>query len=310
MEIKSEVRKYVIENLMNDGPAISLSDTTPLITGGLIDSIGMISLVRFMKAASELCSRRARSTRSAWTPWTRSRAWFPKTGSSASRTLTIGSRAHMSRLIPWRSFPLAFAFLSLFGCRRMHKQAFEKAPLVRGQVEVVRVSETAGLAVDRIRFWSNKMAEPRFFLALVPKTSSHIDEAFILNHGWWDRPEDLLKHLKVDEVYSGMLARGEVRPAIIVIPDVRFSNFYRVNTKRFPFPNYLTLVPVEVAGVVSQHYGIPMERERWAFGGFSFGGYLISGRGKALSGPVRECQRSQRIRRFELDFLACRSPNQ
>lgn len=180
----------------------------------------------------------------------------------------------MSRLIPWRSFPLAFAFLSLFGCRRMHKQAFEKAPLVRGQVEVVRVSETAGLAVDRIRFWSNEMAEPRFFLALVPKTSSHIDEAFILNHGWWDRPEDLLKHLKVDEVYSGMLARGEVRPAIIVIPDVRFSNFYRVNTKRFPFPNYLTLVPVEVAGVVSQHYGIPMERERWAIGGFSFGGYL------------------------------------
>jgi len=180
----------------------------------------------------------------------------------------------MSRLIPWRSFPLTFAFLSLFGCRRLHKEAFEKVPLVRGQVEVVRVSETGGLAIDRVRFWSDEMSEPRFFLALVPKTSSPIDEAFILNHGWWDRPEDLLKHLKVDEVYSGMLARGEVRPAVIVIPDVRFSNFYRVNTKRFPFPNYLTLVPVEVAGVVSQHYGIAMERERWAIGGFSFGGYL------------------------------------
>lgn len=49
MEIKSEVRQYVIENLVNDGPAISLSDTTPLITGGLIDSIGMISLVRFIE---------------------------------------------------------------------------------------------------------------------------------------------------------------------------------------------------------------------------------------------------------------------
>jgi enterochelin esterase-like enzyme len=61
---------------------------------------------------------------------------------------------------------------------------------------------------------------------------------------------------------------------MIVIPDVRFSNFYRVNTRRFPFPNYLTLLPVEVAGVVSEHYGIPMERERWAIGGFSFGGYL------------------------------------
>ena len=50
MEIKVEVRKYVIENLMNDVSAVSLSDTTPLITGGLIDSIGMISLVRFIES--------------------------------------------------------------------------------------------------------------------------------------------------------------------------------------------------------------------------------------------------------------------
>jgi len=49
VEIKVEVRKYLIENLMTDGPAISLGDTTPLITGGLIDSIGMISLVRFIE---------------------------------------------------------------------------------------------------------------------------------------------------------------------------------------------------------------------------------------------------------------------
>jgi len=49
VEIKLEVRKYLIENLMTDGAAISLGDTTPLITGGLIDSIGMISLVRFIE---------------------------------------------------------------------------------------------------------------------------------------------------------------------------------------------------------------------------------------------------------------------
>jgi acyl carrier protein len=49
VEIKVEVRKYLIENLMTDGAAISLGDTTPLITGGLIDSIGMISLVRFIE---------------------------------------------------------------------------------------------------------------------------------------------------------------------------------------------------------------------------------------------------------------------
>jgi acyl carrier protein len=49
VEIKAEVRNYLIENLMTDGAAISLGDTTPLITGGLIDSIGMISLVRFIE---------------------------------------------------------------------------------------------------------------------------------------------------------------------------------------------------------------------------------------------------------------------
>ena len=49
MEIKAEVRKYLIENLMTDGAAISLGDTTPLITGGLIDSIGMIGLVNFLE---------------------------------------------------------------------------------------------------------------------------------------------------------------------------------------------------------------------------------------------------------------------
>jgi len=49
VEIKVEVRNYLIENLMTDGAAISLGDSTPLITGGLIDSIGMISLVRFIE---------------------------------------------------------------------------------------------------------------------------------------------------------------------------------------------------------------------------------------------------------------------
>ncbi len=155
-----------------------------------------------------------------------------------------------------------------------HKEAFEKAPLAPGQIEVVRLSERANLSVERIRFWSKEMNEPRFFLVLVPKTQIAPSEVFILNHGWRDRPEDLLKHLKVDQVYDEMLGRHEVRPAIVVLPDVRFSNFYREYSDRFPFPNYLTLVAEEVAGTVSCHYGIPFERQRWAIGGFSFGGYL------------------------------------
>jgi|SRR5579863_8134249 len=177
----------------------------------------------------------------------------------------------MGRLSQLGGIP--FAFLSLFGCS-WRKYPFEKVPLTRGQVEVARISETPNLTVERIRFWSEEMSEPRFFLALVPKTPASPAEAFILNHGWFDRPEYLLKYLEVDQVYDAMLARGEVRPAVLVIPDVRFKSFYRVNSQRFPFPNYLTLVAEEVAGIVSKHYSIPFERDRWAIGGFSFGGYL------------------------------------
>jgi enterochelin esterase-like enzyme len=165
-----------------------------------------------------------------------------------------------------------------------HKEAFEKAPLAPGQIEVVRLAERTNLAVERIRFWSKEMNEPRFFLALVPKTQVAPSEVFILNHGWRDRPEDLLKHLKVDQVYDEMLGRHEVRPAIVVLPDVRFSSFYWEYSDRFPFPNYLTLVAEEVAGTVSRHYAIPFERQRWAIGGFSFGGYLSMDVGRRYAG--------------------------
>lgn len=50
MEIKAEVRRFVEENFVTDGLGISLDDSTPLISGGLIDSIGMIGLVRFLES--------------------------------------------------------------------------------------------------------------------------------------------------------------------------------------------------------------------------------------------------------------------
>jgi enterochelin esterase-like enzyme len=174
------------------------------------------------------------------------------------------------------------ALLFLSACQ--HKEAFEKAPLSPGQIEVVRLSERTNLAVDRVRFWSSEMNEPRFFLALVPKVKVAPSDVFILNHGWRDRPEDLLKHLKVDQLYDEMLGRGEVRPAIVVLPDVRFNSFYQEFSDRSPYHNYLTLVAEEVAGTVSRHYAIPFERQHWAIGGFSFGGYLSLDVGRRYPG--------------------------
>ncbi len=216
--------------------------------------------------------------------------------------------------------PANWAFLAtslLLGCGRMHKEPFEKAPLARGQIQVVRLSEESNLYVDRVRFWSEEMNEPRFFLALIPKkpaanSAMHVapispenpgspnqnkpappasasepfrpSEVFILNHGWSDRPEFLLRDLHVDKVYNDMLGQGKVRPAILVMPDVRFASFYTEVSDRYPFPNYLTLVAEEVAGTVSKQYGIPFDRSRWSIGGFSFGGYLSLDIGRRYPG--------------------------
>src|ERR1039457_2143549 len=121
----------------------------------------------------------------------------------------------------------------------MHKQPFEKAPLVAGQLETARLAQRSHLVVERLRFWWAQMNEPRFFLALVPKAPATSPRVFILNHGWFDRPEDLLVHLQVDEVLDNMIGAGEAEPAIVVIPDVRFSNSYRQMSQGRLFANYL-----------------------------------------------------------------------
>lgn len=48
-EIKASVRRYVQENFFLAAPPNRLDDATPLITGGIIDSIGMIGLVAFIE---------------------------------------------------------------------------------------------------------------------------------------------------------------------------------------------------------------------------------------------------------------------
>jgi acyl carrier protein len=49
MELREEIRQYVAENFVPAAQRQSLDDTTPLISGGLIDSIGMIKLMSFLE---------------------------------------------------------------------------------------------------------------------------------------------------------------------------------------------------------------------------------------------------------------------
>jgi acyl carrier protein len=48
MDYKQEIRGYVAEHFLPVGQG--LEDTTPLISGGLIDSIGMLGLISFMES--------------------------------------------------------------------------------------------------------------------------------------------------------------------------------------------------------------------------------------------------------------------
>ena len=54
MEIKTEVWKYIAENVLLGVRQTTMEDATPLITGGLIDSIGMIGLVAFLESRFEV----------------------------------------------------------------------------------------------------------------------------------------------------------------------------------------------------------------------------------------------------------------
>ncbi len=173
--------------------------------------------------------------------------------------------------------PLVIALLVVLipaGCGHVKKEAWEKAPLAPARVETTRLPDASGLSVDRVRFFSRTTNEARFFLALSPRTAQPLEWVIILNHGWFDRPEEMITELKADRIFAGLLAQGKVRPALLVMPDVRFDEFFRRNSDRFPFAQYLTLVAEEVAGVVSERYGVPFAREKWGVGGFSFGGFV------------------------------------
>jgi acyl carrier protein len=54
MEIKTEIWRYVAENVLPGAPEAPLEDGMPLITGGLIDSISMIGLVDFLETRFEV----------------------------------------------------------------------------------------------------------------------------------------------------------------------------------------------------------------------------------------------------------------
>jgi acyl carrier protein len=54
VEIKTEVRQYIAENFLPNAPLETIVDAMPLISGGIVASIGMIGLVAFLESRYEV----------------------------------------------------------------------------------------------------------------------------------------------------------------------------------------------------------------------------------------------------------------
>ena len=48
-EITTAVRDYIIREYLQEGDDREISETTPLISGGIVDSFSMVSLLRFLE---------------------------------------------------------------------------------------------------------------------------------------------------------------------------------------------------------------------------------------------------------------------
>ena len=48
-EITKVVRDYVIKEYLEEGDEREITETTPLISGGIVDSFSMVSLMRFLE---------------------------------------------------------------------------------------------------------------------------------------------------------------------------------------------------------------------------------------------------------------------
>ena len=48
-ELTKVVRDYVIQEYLEEGDEREITETTPLISGGIVDSFSMVSLKRFLE---------------------------------------------------------------------------------------------------------------------------------------------------------------------------------------------------------------------------------------------------------------------
>lgn len=53
-DLNKMVRDYIIREYLEDGDDREIADSTPLITGGIVDSFSMVSLKRFIEKKCQI----------------------------------------------------------------------------------------------------------------------------------------------------------------------------------------------------------------------------------------------------------------
>ena len=48
-QLMEVIRNYIVKEYLEDGDEREVTETTPLITGGIVDSFSMVSLLRFLE---------------------------------------------------------------------------------------------------------------------------------------------------------------------------------------------------------------------------------------------------------------------
>ena len=61
-EVAKVVRDYVVREYLEEGDDRQITETTPLITGGIVDSFSMVSLKRFLERKYSIQIPDARAT--------------------------------------------------------------------------------------------------------------------------------------------------------------------------------------------------------------------------------------------------------
>jgi len=65
-DIKRVIRDYVVKEYLEEGDDREITETTPLISGGIVDSFSMVSLKRFLERKYEIQIPDAEATTTAF----------------------------------------------------------------------------------------------------------------------------------------------------------------------------------------------------------------------------------------------------